>query len=208
MSVTMTRPLVALALFLVYLGIAFGLRTWQQLRTTGKTGFHGISGAPGTASWWGGVLFAVALVAGFVAPALELAGVIEPLVDAPTVVAILGAAVTIAGIVLTWSAQQAMGTSWRIGVLEAERTELVTTGLFAVVRNPIFSCMLLTAAGFVLLLPNALTLTSAVCLFLAIELQVRAVEEPYLLRTHGEAYAAYCGRVGRFVPGLGLRDAR
>ena len=63
-------------------------------------------------------------------------------------------------------------------------------------------------AGFVLLLPNALTLTSAACLFLAIELQVRAVEEPYLLRTHGEAYAAYCGRVGRFVPGLGLLDAR
>jgi protein-S-isoprenylcysteine O-methyltransferase Ste14 len=129
-------------------------------------------------------------------------------VAAPAVVAVLGALVTIAGILLTWLAQQAMGTSWRIGVLEAERTELVTTGLFAVVRNPIFSCMLLTAAGFVLLLPNALTLTSAVCLFLAIELQVRAVEEPYLLRTHGEAYAAYCGRVGRFVPGLGLRDAR
>ncbi len=204
----MTRPLVALTLFLVYLGIAFGLRTWQQLRATGKTGFHGISGAPGSASWWGGVLFAVAFVVGFAAPALELAGVIAPLVAPPAVVAVFGALVTIVGILLTWLAQHAMGTSWRIGVREAECTELVTTGLFAVVRNPIFSCMLLTAAGFVLLLPNALILTSAACLFLAIELQVRVVEEPYLLRTHGEAYAAYCRRVGRFVPGFGLRDAR
>jgi protein-S-isoprenylcysteine O-methyltransferase Ste14 len=40
-------------------------------------------------------------------------------------------------------------------------------------------------------------------LVVAIELQVRFVEEPYLVRTHGESYRAYCRRVGRFVPGLG-----
>jgi protein-S-isoprenylcysteine O-methyltransferase Ste14 len=37
----------------------------------------------------------------------------------------------------------------------------------------------------------------------AIQMQVRAVEEPYLLRTHGDNYAAYAARVGRFLPGLG-----
>jgi protein-S-isoprenylcysteine O-methyltransferase Ste14 len=46
-------------------------------------------------------------------------------------------------------------------------------------------------------------LLGAGALFAALELQTRAVEEPYLLRTHGEAYAAYAARVGRFVPGLG-----
>ncbi|HLS74191.1 MAG TPA: hypothetical protein VK046_10500 [Actinomycetaceae bacterium] len=35
------------------------------------------------------------------------------------------------------------------------------------------------------------------------EIQVRLVEEPYLLRTHGPAYARYTARVGRFLPGLG-----
>jgi protein-S-isoprenylcysteine O-methyltransferase Ste14 len=34
-------------------------------------------------------------------------------------------------------AQLAMGDSWRIGVDESEKTELVTAGPFAVVRNPI-----------------------------------------------------------------------
>ena len=34
-------------------------------------------------------------------------------------------------------------------------------------------------------------------------MQVRAVEEPHLLATHGRAYADYAARVGRFVPGIG-----
>lgn len=201
----MTRSLLALALFAVYLGTAFGLRTWKHLRTTGKTGFQGISGRPGSASWWGGVLFVVALVLGFAAPLLELAGLVDPLVVPNALISALGVVVTAAGITLTLWAQGAMGASWRVGVRESERTELVTTGPFALVRNPIFSFMLLTAAGLSLLLPNVVTLASAGCLLVAIEIQVRVVEEPYLLRTHGEPYATYCRRVGRFVPGLGLR---
>jgi protein-S-isoprenylcysteine O-methyltransferase Ste14 len=42
-----------------------------------------------------------------------------------------------------------------------------------------------------------------VALVVALELQVRVVEEPYLLRTQDEPYAAYASRVGRFVPGVG-----
>ena len=38
---------------------------------------------------------------------------------------------------------------------------------------------------------------------IALEIQVRLVEEPYLLRQHGDAYRNYAARVGRFVPGLG-----
>jgi protein-S-isoprenylcysteine O-methyltransferase Ste14 len=36
-----------------------------------------------------------------------------------------------------------------------------------------------------------------------IELQVRVVEEPHLLRTHGQAYEDWAREVGRFVPGVG-----
>ena len=44
--------------------------------------------------------------------------------------------------------------------------------------------------------------TSAL-LVTALEIQVRVVEEPYLARTHGDAYRSYAERTGRFVPGLG-----
>jgi protein-S-isoprenylcysteine O-methyltransferase Ste14 len=36
-----------------------------------------------------------------------------------------------------------------------------------------------------------------------LELQTRLIEEPYLGAIHGERYAAYAARVGRFLPGIG-----
>ncbi|NNL65855.1 MAG: isoprenylcysteine carboxylmethyltransferase family protein, partial [Myxococcales bacterium] len=100
-------------------------------------------------------------------------------------------------------AQLGMGSSWRVGVDESETTALVTDGLFRFVRNPIFSFIGLSAIGFVLLVPNLVSLAAAGLTAIGIELQVRAVEEPYLARTHGAAYADYAARVGRFVPGVG-----
>ncbi|MCC6793223.1 MAG: hypothetical protein IT336_16180 [Thermomicrobiales bacterium] len=39
----------ALIVYLVYLGLAFGLRSFLQWRATGSTGFVGASGQPGSA---------------------------------------------------------------------------------------------------------------------------------------------------------------
>ncbi|GAB3010244.1 hypothetical protein GCM10023080_090760 [Streptomyces pseudoechinosporeus] len=63
--------------------------------------------------------------------------------------------------------------------------------------------MVVTAAGLVLMVPNIVALISLAALVVAIELQVRAVEEPYLRATHGSAYLEYGATAGRFVPGLG-----
>lgn len=45
------------------------------------------------------------------------------------------------------AAQQAMGRSWRIGVDTDERTELVTEGVFGLVRNPVFTAMIVAVGG-------------------------------------------------------------
>ena len=95
-----------------------------------------------------------------------------------------------------------------VGVDEDERTELVTSGSFAMVRNPIFTAMLVTGAGIALVVPNGIALGGWVLLLLAIEFQVRVVEEPYLRRHHGEPYQRYLARVGRFLPGVGLTKPR
>lgn len=194
----------ALALYLGYLALAFGLRTVIQLRRTGSSGFHGLGGRPGSPEWIAGVGFALALLLGLAAPVLALAGVVEP-IDALDTAALhaSGAVIAVAGIVATFLAQVAMGASWRIGVDPAERTALVTTGPFAHVRNPIFAAMIPTALGLALLVPSWIALAGLAGLLLALELQVRVVEEPYLGQVHGDAYVTYAARVGRFVPGVG-----
>jgi protein-S-isoprenylcysteine O-methyltransferase Ste14 len=42
-----------------------------------------------------------------------------------------------------------------------------------------------------------------VAFVIGLQIQVRLVEEPYLLRVHGDAYRRYAERTGRFVPWLG-----
>jgi len=200
-----TAAAAALTLLLAGLVAAFGARSWIHRRRTGSTGFRGLSGAPGSAEWWGGIFFAAALVLGAAGPALALTGATAP-IALPAGVQWAGLAVAIAGFVGVLAAQAGMGASWRIGVDTTERTGLVTSGMFAVVRNPIFTAMLTALLGLALLVTTAVTVAALVCLLLAVEIQVRLVEEveePYLLRTHGPAYARYAQRVGRFLPGLG-----
>jgi protein-S-isoprenylcysteine O-methyltransferase Ste14 len=199
---------IALGLYVLYMALAFWLRTWVQLRRTGSSGFKGISGRPGSLEWTAGVLFALAIALGVAAPVLDVTDALEPLdaLDSAGVRA-TGIAVFVAGLVGTLYAQVAMGASWRIGVDEGERTDLVTTGPFATVRNPIFTAMLPASLGLTLLVPNVVALAGLAGLWIALEIQVRLVEEPYLLRTHGDTYRQYAARVGRFVPGLGRLDA-
>jgi protein-S-isoprenylcysteine O-methyltransferase Ste14 len=192
----------ALLLILTFYAVAFGLRTYQHLRSTGSAGFHGLSGRPGSAEWWGGALFGLGVLLSLLAPIAGLLGWATSPTTSP-IQHTLGVTAVLLGIAATYAAQISMGRSWRIGVRSDERTALVTHGPFALVRNPIFSCMLWTASALVVLLPTTLALASAASLLIAVELQVRLVEEPHLLRTHGAAYRDYAARVGRFIPGLG-----
>lgn len=195
---------VALVLYAVYLALAFGLRVLIQLRRTGSTGFHGLGGRPGSAEWVAGVGFTVALLVGAAAPVLALLDLVEPFAALDvTALHTAGLALAVAGIAATFYAQVAMGESWRIGVDPGERTQLVTAGPFALVRNPIFAAMLPTALGLTLMVPSWVAIAGLIGLMLALELQVRVVEEPYLLSVHGEEYASYSARVGRFLPGVG-----
>ena len=194
----------ALLLFGVYFLVAFIVRSLIQWRRTGDTGFRGFSRVVGSADWWAGVLFVAALVTGVLGPASALAGLDPvPALTQPALQAI-GVAVSLTGICLTFLTQMQMGESWRVGVDEQERTQLVTTGVFSLVRNPIFTAMLTTGLGLALMVPTWPALAGWAMLLVAVELQVRVVEEPYLTRTHSTPYRDYMARVGRFLPGIGL----
>src|SRR4029077_2765008 len=54
-------PVLALVLFAIFAALGFGWRSWEQRRRTGSTGFRGVSGRPGSAEWFAGVGFVVAV---------------------------------------------------------------------------------------------------------------------------------------------------
>lgn len=194
----------AIALAVAWFLLAFVVRTVQQVRRTGDAGlrFRQERGAPAAVAK---VLFPLSLVLVGPVGAYAAVGWSEPLDalrSAPLQWA--GLALAVAGVVATYLAQLHLGESWRIGVDRDERTELVVRGAFRRVRNPIFTAMVASAVGLVLMVPSPVGLAGLAVLLAALEVQVRGVEEPYLRATHGEAYRRYEQSVGRFVPGLGL----
>jgi protein-S-isoprenylcysteine O-methyltransferase Ste14 len=200
-----SAAVVALALLAAFALLGFIWRAWLQHRRTGSTGFRGISGRIGSVEWVAGLGFVIALIVAVVGPLLQLSGVITPL---PVLhvdwIQIAGIALAVLGIVLTVWAQLDMGDSWRVGVNDSEKTALVHTGMFGRVRNPIYTAMLTFDFGMALLTPNFVTIAGLILAVIALQLQVRRVEEPYLRDKHGAAYRDYMASVGRFVPGVGL----
>lgn len=197
-------PKTALTLNLVFLFLAVGWRSFIHYHRTEDVGFRKPSRSAAPVQRIAGAVLATAIIGLLVAPICILVDVTSPLgpLDRRTF-HVLGVLVSGSGIALTVTAEFQMGESWRVGVDPAETTSLVMRGLFRYVRNPIYSGMLLFASGLFLLVPTPLSLVAGLVLVLGIELQVRCVEEPHLIRKHGQMYAGYARAAGRFLPCIG-----
>jgi protein-S-isoprenylcysteine O-methyltransferase Ste14 len=107
---------------------------------------------------------------------------------------------TLIHLALVWIliAQVQMDKSWRIGFDNQQQTELKTTGLFKISRNPVFLGMSASLFGIFLVIPNAFTLLVFVLGFVSFQVQIR-LEEEYLLKTHGDNYLQYCQKTKRWL---------
>jgi protein-S-isoprenylcysteine O-methyltransferase Ste14 len=198
---------IAIAMLVVFFGLAGLVRIAIQLRRTGKTGLIGLRRDAGLLDWLSGILFIGGMAMGIASPILVLNDALDP-IDALDFTALNVVGIVVAGTAgsAVFAAQLGMGESWRIGVSDEERTDLVTGGWFSLVRNPIYAAMIGGWTGLALMVPTWLGLTAIAVVFFGLELQVRAVEEPYLVRTHGSEYEDYAARVGRFLPGVGRME--
>ena len=201
----MGMPRTALTLYAIFLALALGVRGAAHKWQTGSFGLRipTMNGAP-VESVVGILIVLASVLLGIAAPLLQLTGVVVPLrAFADAVIPAVGVAAFILGVSGVLLSQFWMGASWRVGVDPSERTRLITTGPFSAVRNPIYSSLLLALLGVSVLVPNVVTMIGYGLLVLAIVLQVHIVEEPYLRRVHGQEYAAWAARVGRFIPRVG-----
>jgi protein-S-isoprenylcysteine O-methyltransferase Ste14 len=198
----------AAAMLVVFVVLTFFVRVAIQLRRTGTTGLIGLRKGASPLEWLSGLLFIGGMAMAVVSLNLVLHDDLEP-IDALDVdgLHVIGIALAALGGLAVFGAQLGMGASWRIGVSEDQGTDLITGGWFTVCRNPIYTAMIVGWTGFGLMVPTWLAFAAVVVIALALELQVRVSEEPYLIRTHGDAYRAYAARVGRFIPGIGRIEA-
>jgi protein-S-isoprenylcysteine O-methyltransferase Ste14 len=75
---------------------------------------------------------------------------------------------------------------------------LVAVGLYRWSRNPMYVSVLTILLGWALLYPGRILWAYLLTVAVGFHLRVMLNEEPYLARTHGEAWTAYRARVRRW----------
>lgn len=97
-----------------------------------------------------------------------------------------------------------MGRNWRMAIAPDQQTELVTTGLYRLVRHPIYALSILLMTCTVVVVPT-LPVAAMAVVHIGLMLTKARNEERFLAGRHGPAYQQYMQRTGRFVPRLWAR---
>ncbi len=114
------------------------------------------------------------------------------------IVSWLGVFFCLAGIGLFWWSLFSFGESFRVGIDSTHPDKLVTTGVFAFTRNPIYVAFGLVLIGQFLIFSNWVLLVYLIAAFWLFHRQVLR-EEDFLKQHYGQAYTAYCQRVKRYL---------
>src|SRR6185437_4609601 len=110
----------------------------------------------------------------------------------------IGALLCVAGLVLLFWSIVSLGQSFRVGIDAKAPDELITSGAFAVSRNPIYVAFALILAGQFLTLPNWILLAYLIAAVWLFNRQVLR-EEAFMKAHYGSAYEAYFRQVRRYL---------
>lgn len=117
------------------------------------------------------------------------------------VVLVVGVVLIAAGFVVAVWGVIGLGPSLTASPIPKERAPLVTHGLYALVRNPIYTGLMIIGGGLVVV--GASWWHVATWIALIVLLAVKARWEERMLSHEHPDFAAYAARVGRFIPGIG-----
>lgn len=81
-----------------------------------------------------------------------------------------------------------------------KNNKLVTTGVYAWVRNPIYSAFLLLCTGAIMIANNIILLLLPFLYWIFMTVLMRNTEEKWLKELYGQEYTEYCKKVNRCIP--------
>lgn len=110
---------------------------------------------------------------------------------------IAGVTLSVIALAIFVSALISFGHSWRVGIDRIHPGELVTTGIFALTRNPIYLFLDLYFFSVWLIYSNLFFLFFALIIILVNHHLIRQ-EEQFLLKQYGEEYRNYLRKVRQY----------
>ncbi|MGR7993719.1 protein-S-isoprenylcysteine O-methyltransferase [Xanthobacter sp. ZOL 2024] len=115
---------------------------------------------------------------------------------------VAGVVVFIAALWLFWRTHRAIGRYWSVTLEIKEKHELVTTGVYAQVRHPMYSAFFMWALAQALLLPNWIAGPAGLVGFGILFFFRVGREEQMMREAFGAEYDAYVRRTKRIIPGI------
>ena len=137
-------------------------------------------------------------IATLAAPAAQLASILFGWSCLPAGARFTGFCVAMLGDAIFLLSILCMKDSWRAGIPDTDKTELVTTGIYRFSRNPAFLGFDFMYVGMLLLYCNPLTVCCSLFAMVMLHLQILQ-EERYLSATFGAAYLEYRRHVLRYL---------
>jgi protein-S-isoprenylcysteine O-methyltransferase Ste14 len=110
----------------------------------------------------------------------------------------VGVLLCVAGLLLLFLSLVSFGKSFRVGIDQDRPDKLVTTGVFALSRNPIYAAFGFVMLGQFLLFSNWILLVYMMAGVFLFHRQVLR-EEEYMRSHYGQEYSEYCDRVRRYL---------
>ena len=132
-------------------------------------------------------------------PAVEVISIIGNITALPLGIRGIGAGVAVVGDVVFILSVWTMKDSWRAGVSETDKTELVTNGIYKISRNPAFLGFDLVYVGILMMFFNWILLAVSLFAIIMFHLQIVNVEEDFLLISFGQEYVEYRKMVHRYL---------
>lgn len=181
--------------------VFYGAYLWKLLsqRRQGITTNVMIRGQKSRRAYRIGIMLALTTYLAFAVQFLSCfwSGRMGPL-PVPAGLRVCGLALMAAGTAVLIAAFRTLKDSWRAGIDESQKTELVTGGVYRVSRNPAFLGFDLLYLGSALALGNAVLSAAAGAAAVMIHLQVLE-EEKHLAKMFGAPYLDYQKNVRRYL---------
>lgn len=133
-----------------------------------------------------------------IVPIVEVVSIILNTSCVPMWLRNVGIIIALAGTVVFACSVITMRDSWRAGVSETDKTELVTSGIYKISRNPAFLGFDLVYIGMLLMFFNWVLLGVSVFAMIMFHLQIVNVEEEFLITAFGKEYLDYKRKVNRY----------
>ena len=137
-------------------------------------------------------------IATFCTPAAQLLSIVFGWSCLPANARFTGFLIASIGDIIFLLSVLCMKDSWRAGIPEKDKTELVTSGVYQYSRNPAFLGFDLQYIGVLLLYCNPWTALCSAFAIIMLHLQVLQ-EERYLSQEFGAPYVEYKSRVFRYL---------